>query len=55
MELCQHGKLEYYCENKKEKLPEYKCIQIINDILLGLKFLHDLNVIHRDIKPENIM
>ena len=30
-------------------------LYIIKNVVSGLKFLHDLNIIHRDIKPHNIL
>jgi mitogen-activated protein kinase 1/3 len=30
-------------------------ITILYNLVLGVKFLHDVNVIHRDIKPANIL
>ena len=36
-------------------IPESDCISYIRDIALGLKYLHDNQIVHRDIKAENIM
>ena len=34
-------------------LPE--AAEIVKDICLAVKFLHDCNVAHRDLKPENLL
>lgn len=37
------------------KLPEQTAVIYLKQILDGLVYLHELNVIHRDIKPQNIL
>ena len=40
----------------KEKIDNTKIVEIIIDILYGLKFLHEKkNIMHRNLKPENIL
>lgn len=42
--------------NKKlMKLEERKGVDIIGNLITGLKMLHDYGLIHQDIKPENLM
>ena len=57
MEYCDNSDLLNYIENikREKKLINPNIIYIIiKDICLGLKEIHDKNLIHRDLKPENI-
>ncbi|XP_058824287.1 membrane-associated tyrosine- and threonine-specific cdc2-inhibitory kinase [Topomyia yanbarensis] len=53
MELCK-GSLEDYAREQRF-IPEDKIWSILLDLLLGLKSLHDRNLIHLDIKLDNIL
>lgn len=53
LELCQSNLEMFAMEN--DNLPEARVWDILVDLLLGLKGLHDQNLIHLDIKLENIM
>jgi len=41
--------------NEQGKFSEQKIIEILQEILPLLRFIHDKGIIHRDIKPANIM
>src|SRR6478609_1061396 len=52
MELLDGGNIQqYYNENKDSQL----LIKLLIDVLNGLSYLHQNDIIHRDIKPGNIL
>jgi serine/threonine protein kinase/Ca2+-binding EF-hand superfamily protein len=53
-ELVEGGELFARILHKKV-LSEYSCYHITKQLLLTVKYLHDVGIIHRDIKPENIL
>ncbi|KNC97468.1 WEE protein kinase [Spizellomyces punctatus DAOM BR117] len=55
-ELCEGGSLHAYLEDhcRDSSLDEYRTWRILSDIALGLKHIHELNLVHLDIKPGNI-
>lgn len=52
MEYCDSGNLAHIIKAPiKEKYIQFYFAQLVN----GLKFLYERNIVHRDIKPENIL
>ena len=49
------GCLTYFLIEAQTDYPERLVQYIAYNTLLGIKFLHDRNVIHRDIKSKNIL
>lgn len=57
IQYCESGDLKSVIERqsrRSEKLSELQILDWTRQICLGLKFLHEHNVIHRDLKPENV-
>ena len=52
MELCNKSLTQYL---ELEKFNYNTRISIFKDIIKGLDYLHENNIIHRDIKPSNIL
>ena len=62
MEMCERSLKDVKKEAREKKkkqnsyyLPEDEIRKIIRDVLLGLKELHDNEVVHLDLKPSNIL
>ena len=53
MELCQFGDLKSF--TSKHELTENQKLKLMQEIALGVEYLHANHVIHRDIKPANIL
>ena len=58
MEFCEGQNLRDFINKSKMTnyaIEEDKLYDIIKQICIGLKEIHDKNIIHRDLKPENIL
>lgn len=53
-EYCPYGNLLNYL-SRKQSVSEKVLVDICRQLFLGLKYLHDNQIIHREIKPENIL
>ena len=55
MEYAGNKTLESYIKDREDELIDPKTLNnIIKQICLGLKEIHESNIIHRDISPDNI-
>lgn len=54
MDYLEGANLLQYIKLKK-KLSDTIALHIVREILIGLRYLHELGYVHRDIKPQNIM
>jgi len=54
MECMEGGELFNRIQERKS-FNEREAAEIVKDICLAVKFLHDMNVAHRDLKPENLL
>eukprot|EP00826_Nyctotherus_ovalis_P060284 TRINITY_DN8440_c0_g1_i5.p1 TRINITY_DN8440_c0_g1~~TRINITY_DN8440_c0_g1_i5.p1 ORF type:complete len:109 (+),score=23.56 TRINITY_DN8440_c0_g1_i5:317-643(+) len=53
MELVKAGTLHRLV--KLQTLDEQECSCITRQILEGLEYIHELDMVHRDLKPQNIL
>ena len=57
MEFCESGDLRRELNSPKScrGLGQSQVLEILNDIVSALGYLHNRRIIHRDLKPENIV
>lgn len=55
MEFCDQGTLEQWLDNRRRKEPN-KCLslELYEQIVVGVDYIHSEGLIHRDLKPSNI-
>ena len=54
MDYCQGGSLREVLESEN-KPDSLQSLKLITDIILGLEYAHDYDIVHCDLKPENIL
>ncbi|KAJ8491356.1 hypothetical protein OPV22_013077 [Ensete ventricosum] len=54
LELCSGGRLLDQMV-KEGKFPEQRVAMMLKELVLVIKYCHEMGVVHRDIKPENIL
>ncbi|CAG8480521.1 5191_t:CDS:2 [Paraglomus occultum] len=56
LELCDNGSLYEFIDNycAEEQIDEIRIWKILTDLALGIKHIHDHNIVHLDLKPANI-
>ncbi|MQM01443.1 hypothetical protein Taro_034200 [Colocasia esculenta] len=54
MELCSGGRLLDLMA-REGRYSEQRAANLLRELILVIKYCHDMGVVHRDIKPENIL
>ncbi|TRY70455.1 hypothetical protein TCAL_02386 [Tigriopus californicus] len=54
MECMEGGEL-FQRIQEKQAFNEREAAELMKDICIAVKYLHDLNIAHRDLKPENLL
>merc|ERR1711971_194164 len=52
---CMGGGELFNAIQEKQSFNEREAAELIKDICIAVKLLHDMNVAHRDLKPENLL
>ena len=55
MEFCDLGDLNQFFKSYYSQLKFEVIVKLMKQIMNGIAFLHDRNIVHRDIKPGNIL
>lgn len=54
MEYCEGGNLAEFLSSLSKPLKEFEILTIFNQIVMGITYIHDRNILHRDLKTANI-
>jgi len=52
---CMLGGELFQRIQEKQAFNEREAAELMKDICIAVKFLHDMNIAHRDLKPENLL
>eukprot|EP00929_Paragymnodinium_shiwhaense_P036890 TRINITY_DN19721_c0_g1_i2.p1 TRINITY_DN19721_c0_g1~~TRINITY_DN19721_c0_g1_i2.p1 ORF type:complete len:721 (-),score=196.52 TRINITY_DN19721_c0_g1_i2:149-2311(-) len=58
MEYCAGGDLRAMleaCSKKREQLPEEVVLNLFTQMLQGIRYVHEQNILHRDLKTSNML
>jgi len=55
MELCEGGTLEDLLQGLSLPYDTTQLLYYYSQIVRGIKFMYEKNILHRDIKPSNIL